>query len=161
MTAQREPLLRRSVLVVGSREWPADKLWFVTAVMIQEASGAQIISGGARGVDRHSIAEAKRLRWPWHEEKADWDVKPDTPTHRIGRRRDGGTYDRLAGYERNLRMLDMNPDLVLAFRWHGSNGSGHLIENALKRGIPTQVYTEDDLRPDIATLDTDWEPITP
>lgn len=149
----------RAVLVCGSRDWPEDKLWFVTAVMIQEAEGAKIISGGARGVDTHAIDEAVRLRWPYHEEKADWQVKPDTPAWRIGRRLDGSTYDKLAGFERNLRMLDMNPDFVLAFRWGHSNGTQHTIDHAHKRGIEVKLYTENDLRPDIAALDSDFEPI--
>lgn len=154
------PLPSKSVLVVGSRDWPADKLWFVTNVMIQEASGAKIISGGARGVDRHAIAVAKRLCWPWHEEPADWRVKPDTPPHQIRRRSDGTLYDCMAGFDRNLRMLDMQPDLVLAFRWGCSRGTQHTIDNAHKRGIDVQVWTENDMRPDIASLDTDWEPIS-
>lgn len=151
----------RTVLVCGSRDWPKDKLWFVTAVMIQEASGAKIISGGARGVDRHAIAEARRLRWPWHEEPADWAVKDSTPSWAVGRRVDGTYYDRTAGFDRNLRMLEMEPDLVLAFRWSHSRGTQHTIDNAHKRGIAVKVYTENDLRPDIGALDADWEPITP
>jgi hypothetical protein len=147
-----------ATVVCGSRDWPSDKLWFVTAVMIEHGR-TKVIAGGARGVDKHAIVEARRLRWPWHEEKANWEVTEDTPPERIRRRRDGTLYDCLAGFERNLRMLDMEPDRVLAFQWAGSSGTQHTIENARERGIKTYVYTERDMRPDIAALDTDYEPI--
>src|SRR5947208_3083117 len=127
----------RSILVCGSRDWPADMLWFVTAQMIEavydQDESPKIIAGGARGVDTHAVDEAVRLRWRHHEEKADWSVTPDTPPERVRKRKDGSEYDVLAGYERNLRMLDMNPDLVLAFSWNGSGGTQHTIENARER----------------------------
>jgi hypothetical protein len=52
---------------------------------------------------------------------------------------DWKTHGRSAGPKRNLMMLDMKPDLVLAF-WDGkSPGTKHLIENARKRGIPVRM----------------------
>lgn len=147
----------RSILVCGSRNWPQDKLWFVTAKMIEAVEEQdecpRIISGGARGVDRWAIEEAERLNWSTHIERADWDAVEGKASSRIRVRPDGSKYDLLAGFDRNLRMLDMGPDLVLAFRWQGSGGTQHTIDNARARGIPVEVFTEDNLVPDIASLD--------
>lgn len=151
------------LLVCGSRDWPTKDLWFVTSVMIEVANEYGqpfVIAGGARGVDRHAYVEAIRLRWSAHEEKADWGVTEDTPPGNIRRRRDGGLYDAFAGFERNTRMVEMNPDLVLAFQWNGSGGTQDTIDKARARGIEVRVYTERDMRPDIAALDADFEPIT-
>ncbi len=47
--------------------------------------------------------------------------------------------DSRAGIRWNLRMLDEQPDLVLAW-WDGvSPGTKHMIEAAAARGIPVEV----------------------
>lgn len=150
-----------AVVVCGSRKWPVDQLYFVTAVMIQHTPRWKIITGGARGVDRHAHMEAVRLGWPRHEEKADWEVKPDTPKKHIRYRRDASAYNVMAGFDRNRRMLDMHPDLVLAFQWGGSSGTQDTIDEARRRGIEVRVFTENDTRPDLAALDSEDEPIYP
>lgn len=51
-------------------------------------------------------------------------------------------YGKRAGIIRNIAMLNMNPDLVLAF-WDGkSRGTQHTIDEARKRGIPVETITE-------------------
>ena len=41
-------------------------------------------------------------------------------------------------------MLDEKPDEVIAFQLNSSKGTQHTIDNALKRGIPTRVFTGED-----------------
>lgn len=122
-------------VVCGSRDWPAP--WFVTAKMIELVpADCLVITGGARGVDDHAHREARRLGRPTKVMPAEWD--------RLGRR---------AGIVRNIAMLDERPDMVLAFHLHGSKGTAHTIREAYKRGIELHIFTETDLRPDIAALD--------
>lgn len=124
-----------SVVVCGSRDWPAP--WYVTAKLIEMVErGSLIITGGARGVDEHAHREAVRLGYPTKVMPADWD--------RHGKR---------AGFVRNLAMLDEGPAMVLAFHVHGSKGTAHTIREAHRRGITLHVFTDEDLRPDIAALD--------
>lgn len=128
-------------VICGSREWPAP--WFVTAKMIELVPRDwQVITGGARGVDQHAHMEAVRLGYPTKVMPADWD--------RHGKR---------AGFIRNLEMLAEGPVLVLAFWARGSKGTAHTTREAYKRGIRTEIFTVDDLRPDIVALDVDDEPI--
>jgi hypothetical protein len=84
--------------------------------------GTIIVHGGAHGADRmagelaHALGLEERVMLP------DWDGR--------GRR---------AGIERNIAMLDLYPDRVLAF-WDGaSTGTGHTIHEARRRGIPVDV----------------------
>lgn len=130
-------------LVCGSRDWPAECLWLVTAKMIELIPhGAAVLTGGARGVDRHAEKEARRLGWTTITDMANW--------QKHGKR---------AGFIRNEKMLDRGPKLVLAFHWNRSPGTAHTLREARRRGIPFKRFTKDDLRPDIAALDQDWEPI--
>lgn len=88
----------------------------------------RILSGGARGADQlgEEFADEYGIRcsvfWP------DW--KPN------------GVYDPFAGYARNLRMLNENPDLVVA-GWDGlSRGTLHTISEAVQRGIPVSIVPD-------------------
>jgi hypothetical protein len=54
-------------------------------------------------------------------------------------------YGRHAGLERNLEMLDTNPDLVIAFQRNRSRGTQHTIDQARKRGIAVEVIRWEDL----------------
>jgi hypothetical protein len=65
---------------------------------------------------------ARALGFTEHVMKAEWD--------RFGRR---------AGIIRNREMLDLNPDLVLAFSLNYSNGTEDVIIEAQKRGFHTKV----------------------
>lgn len=134
----RPPEAPLRVVVSGSRDWPEDKLWFVSQILVEQLPyrNALVIHGGARGVDSHVGDECVRLGFEQREMPADWD--------RHGKR---------AGMIRNAAMLDERPDLFIAFHWRGSRGTAHAIREAYKRGIPMQVYTEESLRPDIEALD--------
>jgi hypothetical protein len=84
--------------------------------------GTIIVHGGARGADRmagelaHALGLQERVMLP------DWN-----------------SYGHRAGFIRNLAMLDLDPERVLAF-WDGaSTGTGHTIAEARRRGIPVDV----------------------
>lgn len=48
-------------------------------------------------------------------------------------------YGRSAGMKRNLEMLDLKPDLVIALPIGESRGTRHTIRHALKRGIEVRI----------------------
>jgi hypothetical protein len=116
------------VLVCGSRSW-ADEAAIQRALEELLPRPATIIHGGARGADQLAGRIAARLGYAVEVYVADW--------------RRGGR----AGPERNRRMLDSKPDLVLAF-WDGqSRGTAHTIAEARHRNIPVAVVTERTVRP--------------
>lgn len=81
-------------------------------------SRLSVLSGGARGADRHAIAWAKKRGIRHIEMKADWK-----------------TYGRFAGPIRNQRMIDEGkPDVVIAFP--GGRGTADMIRRAEDNGIP-------------------------
>lgn len=116
------------VLICGSRDWPS-----ITPIhdrvrdLIAERGPFEVIHGGARGADSMAGLVAEWCRLPCTALNADWD--------RYGKR---------AGIIRNLQMLDLEPDLVLAFRVNGSRGTTHMIEAAKKAGVPVEVISPDD-----------------
>lgn len=108
------------VLVTGSRSWTDEAP--IRARLEQLPPCSFVMHGGARGVDRMAALIATELGHAVRAYQADW-------------RREG----RRAGILRNLRMLDENPDVVLAW-WDGrSPGTWHCIEAAIERGIPVEV----------------------
>lgn len=83
---------------------------------------AVVISGGAPGVDSWASEAAKEYERGSIVLLADWEG--------LGR---------TAGYVRNGQMLDLEPDLVVAF-WDGeSKGTKNTIAQAGRRGIPVDV----------------------
>jgi hypothetical protein len=111
------------VLVCGSRSW-TDEAAIQRALEGLPPGPTTILHGGARGADQLAGRIAKRLGYSVEVHEADW---------RIGRR---------AGLERNMRMLDSKPDLVLTFWDEQSRGTGHTITEARRRNIPVVVVTE-------------------
>jgi len=84
-----------------------------------------LVTGGARGVDTW----AERARVAQHR---DGTVMP-------AKWRVNGVYNPVAGFERNRRMLDLNPEFVLSF-WDGiSTGTLDTMEEAKRRGITVEV----------------------
>jgi hypothetical protein len=114
------------VLVCGSRTFCGSPAWSDASPVLQRLNAlprdAEIIHGDAEGPDRIAHRWAYGLGYVLHVYPADW--------KRHGRR---------AGIVRNLRMLDQQPDLVLAFWDRRSNGTGHTIREAQKRGIPVEI----------------------
>ncbi len=87
----------------------------------------RIIVGRARGVDTWAEQAADEHLIHTIIEEAQWRV--------------GSFYNPKAGFERNIRMLDLKPDLVIAF-WDGySGGTKHTIDEAEKRGIEVELHT--------------------
>ncbi len=111
------------ILVCGSRIWSDEAK--VLRRLNELPRDAEIIHGDAVGPDRIAHHWAYGLGYVLHVYPARWKL-----------------HGRRAGIVRNLRMLDQNPDLVLAF-WDGrSNGTGHTIREAEKRGIPVEIVEE-------------------
>ena len=108
------------VLVCGSRTWRDGGL--IRARLTELPRGTTVMHGGARGADRLAGQVARTLGLTEVEIKADWKRGPQ------------------AGLERNLRMLDEQPDLVIAF-WDGvSSGTAHTLANARQRSIPVELH---------------------
>lgn len=108
------------VVVCGSRTWTdADR---IRSKLRGLPRGSTVVHGGARGADRlageltHAVGLQEKVMLP------DWQAEP-----------------RRGGIIRNIAMLDLHPDIVLAF-WDGaSTGTGHTIAEARRRGIPVDV----------------------
>jgi hypothetical protein len=124
-----------SVLVCGSRTYPEDDPMvdlILCGIEDQHTSASQkavVIEGGARGADRAAENWVKghgpEYAWPHKQFRADWTE-----------------HGKRAGYVRNMRMLDEQPSVVVAFvdkPWEESKGTAHTIREAIKRSIPTYV----------------------
>lgn len=110
------------VLVCGSRGID-DPAAVSRAIEQSGIRPTQIISGGARGVDRLAGEYAAAQGIEFIEYLADW-----------------GKYGKRAGFIRNYAMVDA-ADAVIAV-WDGaSSGTKHSIELARSSGKPVFVYT--------------------
>jgi len=111
------------IAIVGSREYLRWDIVhaFVSAIW-RKHPGATVLSGGARGVDRHAVQAAMRHHMAFEVYPAQWD--------RYGKR---------AGYLRN-ELIVADADQVVAF-WDGkSRGTKHTIDIARRHGVPFHVY---------------------
>lgn len=86
-----------------------------------------VINGAARGVDSMSTDYAVVNWCHFTEVPADWDK-----------------YGKSAGPKRNIEMLRLSPNLVVAFHndLAGSRGTKHMVKIARKAGVPVEVYSE-------------------
>jgi hypothetical protein len=112
------------VLVCGSRAFgnPEAARRVITERLGELSSDTTIIHGGANGVDMWADGIAYGLGIATRVFVADWEQ-----------------HGRSAGILSNNDMLDLNPDLVIAF-WNGfSRGTLHTITEARKRGISVEV----------------------
>jgi hypothetical protein len=114
------------VLVCGSRDW--DDCDTINRRVAELPQGSIVIQGGARGADRMARHAAALAGLHCAEVPALW--------------RNG----KGAGPARNRAMLDLEPDLVIAFQRDASHSHGtqHTVDEARRRGIPVEVYTADD-----------------
>lgn len=113
-----------TALVCGSRSWRDRRR--IRARLLHLPRGSRVIHGGARGADRLAGDVARGLGFQVQEVPAVW-------------RTASGVFDRSAGIRRNLAMLDLQPDVVIAF-WDGrSTGTAHTIAQAHRRGITVDV----------------------
>lgn len=115
------------VVICGSRGWSdTSTIW---EVIRELPKGSHIIHGGAKGADMKAGEVARQISDAYPEPhftievfRADWD------RHGKG-----------AGFIRNNKMLDQDPDKVIAF-WNGtSRGTRHTIGEAIKRGIRVKI----------------------
>lgn len=114
----------KRVLVCGSRGWRD-----VAAIRrrIEELpASAMVIHGGAWGADRTAgrLARERGLHVAVIEPL--WE-------------RFGGS----AGHRRNVAMLSLEPDIVIAFSL-GTGGTEHMVTSARAQGIPVEVIQPDD-----------------
>ena len=113
------------VLVCGSRDW-AD-ISAIKNAIYGLPTGAIVIHGGAIGADKNAGHFATRRGLFVAEvpvKGQHWEL-----------------YGHGAGPARNCAMLDLRPDLVLAFQRNCSRGTQHTIDEAHRRGIPVEVHT--------------------
>jgi len=114
------------VLVCGSRGWVDED--FVAQVLdrLHLTSADTIVEGCARGADQitERVSVTFHINLEHHPvELDDW--------KRLGKK---------AGLVRNMKMLDSDIDLVVAF-WDGeSRGTDFTIKEAQRRKIPVKVY---------------------
>lgn len=110
------------VVVCGSRYWT--DLGRVLGRLEALPKFSTIIEGGCSGADGHALIAAHRLGHDVIEFPANWN----------GRGNGGGPY-------RNRLMLDMKPDLVIAFHEDiaRSKGTKDMVNEAKRRGIPVEV----------------------
>lgn len=113
------------ILVCGSRghdEWTAFEYLKSKYAGHARAGNLTIIEGGARGGDRAAQDYARHVGAKLVTVKPDWEL-----------------HGKRAGFLRNIEMLEMRPDKVVAF-WDGeSKGTLHTITEAAKRGISVDV----------------------
>lgn len=119
------------VLVCGSRDW--GDLNAISERLSLLPPDTTIIHGAAsRRVDGREVSA---------------DVLADVVAHELNMKvemypADWKTHGRAAGPIRNIEMLDSGIDLVLAFQRNRSKGTQHTIDQARRRGITTEVFTE-------------------
>lgn len=116
------------ILICGDRNWE-DRyaiLYKINELVEKHGNDLTIIAGGARGADKIAAGWCKILGIPLIEVYADWKK-----------------YGRSAGPIRNRIMLDMNPDLVIAFHndIENSKGTKDCKKEAEKRGIETELIS--------------------
>jgi len=115
------------VLICGDRNWTNRDSIRSWIAKLQDWGYDTVIEGAARGADRIAGEEAAKANLKVIWVPADWDK-----------------YGRAAGPIRNRVMLDMSPDLVLAFHndLGKSKGTADTVREAERRNIRTIVVTE-------------------
>lgn len=111
------------VLVCGSRYW---NNWLMLKERLDRLpETAYIIEGGAKGADLMAREYAIGRGLAYREIRADWAI-----------------HGKAAGPIRNRLMLDLNPELVIAFHENISESKGTLdtVTEAKRRGIPVEVF---------------------
>ncbi len=112
------------VLVCGSREW--SDVGPIMRRLRELPKLCTILEGGCRGADLLARHVAEGLGHDVIEFPANW----------VGRGKPAGPF-------RNAKMLDMKPDLVLAFHHdiEKSAGTKDCVRQAKERGIPVEIHS--------------------
>jgi CTP:molybdopterin cytidylyltransferase MocA len=120
------------VLICGSRTVEGQELEHRVRLVLDdlymshESAEWEVVAGGARGADSIGARWAEDHQIKCTVVRADWD-----------------RHGRSAGFKRNLEMLDLEPDLVVAFvdkPLASSRGTAHTVKTARARSIPTRVF---------------------
>jgi hypothetical protein len=112
------------VMVCGGRDFDNyDRLANILSDIKGEHPNIELISGGAKGADNLAEQYAQLNNVPIKVIKADW-----------------GTHGKSAGIIRNRELLDLKPNLVIAFWDWVSKGTKDSIEEAKRRGIEVRIH---------------------
>jgi len=113
-------------LITGDREWTDDALIHAALATLRPEV---IIEGECRGADLIARHAAERFDIEYDPRPADWDL-----------------YGRAAGPIRNQEMLDLRPDVCLAFHDDldgRSRGTKDMVARCLRAKIPVCLFTHD------------------
>lgn len=114
--------MSRRVLVTGSRHWvDQSRIWKALEAEMRAHGMSHLIHGDARGADKIAGAWARNVGIAEVRVPAQWDIYHDQ-----------------AGRIRNEWMMDLNPEVVLAFPLHDSKGTKHCMRLGRLRGIPVR-----------------------
>lgn len=109
------------VIIAGSRTIKPYPGLISYAVYCSKFQITEVVCGDAAGIDSGGAAWAALYNIPVTHFKPNWDA-----------------YGKRAGYLRNEQMADYADALILI--WDGvSKGSGHMLEIAQRKGLPTFV----------------------
>lgn len=109
------------VLICGNRKLSWNNLAHMQNIVLSYKP-TEIIVGNAKGADSIGAFIAEKYGIPCTMIKADWD-----------------TYGKQAGVVRNLKMLALRPDVILAFNATGK-GTQHMVKIGRDAGIKTVIY---------------------
>ncbi len=140
------------VLVTGSRNWCdyallSSELWSQYVFAFSLGKRLRVIHG-----NNPSGADAMADRWAREHAAygvlvepvdADWDREcDDNCYHKPRVRADGTTYCPMAGHVRNQKMVDMRPNICLAFLTPEARGTRDCAARAERASIPLTRYPE-------------------
>jgi len=112
---------RLKVLVCGDRNWSDKQI--IYSRLAELPPDTHIIHGDCKGADRLAGEAAKELGFVVTAVPADWK-----------------RYGKPAGPIRNKAMLDLSPDLVIAFHsdFRNSKGTKSMVNLAREAGVPVE-----------------------
>jgi hypothetical protein len=115
------------ILVTGSRDW--EDVEVIRKALTMPQIGPTVLVSGACPTGADKIAEDLWESWGGEVERhpALW-----------------WKYGKQAGFRRNAEMVSQGADVCLAFIRNGSKGAMHTAGLAMKAGIPTIRYYQED-----------------
>lgn len=114
------------ILACGDREWSDQDKIRKHLSFWHGLGGVILIHGACRGADRLAGEVGDEFGWTVRPVAANW-----------------AALGKSAGFRRNNEMLDMKPNVVVAFHsdLSKSKGTAHTVREAKKRGIPVEIVT--------------------
>ena len=126
------------VMVTGDRNWTDQAMiWSaLNTIRLEATSPVVLIEGGARGADTIAALEGQKLGFMVIEWPAHWSHNEKCPPQCKE------VVGKPAGVIRNRRMIELSPDLVVAFHddLGNSKGTRNAVDTAKKYGIPVRHY---------------------